>query len=205
MKREVLTLIFVALMATAALGLKGQDANSAAIIAERQDMEERYKRLSSAIDALQAADVALQKQIAGVAAEVRELRELVSKQPTGLATQDDVKRVAEKLVEVDKKREDNNKLVLEKMAELAKTLTKPPPTTPRTATPRPPKPETATPATQEKGIEYTVQSGDTISKIIEAYRKENIKVTQKQIEDANPGLKPTKLQVGQKIWIPVSN
>ena len=37
---------------------------------------------------------------------------------------------------------------------------------------------------------------------MQAYREKNIKVTVKQIENANPGLKPERLKVGQKIFIP---
>jgi len=47
-----------------------------------------------------------------------------------------------------------------------------------------------------------VARGDTLSTIVEAYREQNIKVTLDSILKANPGLKPERLQVGQKIIIP---
>jgi hypothetical protein len=47
-----------------------------------------------------------------------------------------------------------------------------------------------------------VQSGDTLSAIIAAYKEKGIKVTEKEIKAANPNLVPEKMRVGQKIWIP---
>ena len=47
-----------------------------------------------------------------------------------------------------------------------------------------------------------VKPGETLSAILQACRDQNIKVTQKQIIDANPGLKPDLLRPGQKIFIP---
>ena len=50
--------------------------------------------------------------------------------------------------------------------------------------------------------EYVVQSGDTLDAIAQAYREKNIKVTVAQILNANPGLKPERMKVGQTIFIP---
>jgi LysM repeat protein len=54
----------------------------------------------------------------------------------------------------------------------------------------------------EKGFKYTIKNGDTISAIIQAYKDQNIKVTEKDILKANPGLVPEKMKVGQEIFIP---
>jgi LysM repeat protein len=61
---------------------------------------------------------------------------------------------------------------------------------------------TTAPTTPDKGFEYEVKSGDTLSAIIAAYREQNIKITLKQVLNANPGLDEKKLKVGQKIFIP---
>jgi LysM repeat protein len=68
-----------------------------------------------------------------------------------------------------------------------------PPVTPTvtTATPVPP-PENPGAAT-----DYVVKSGDTFSHIAS-----NKKVTVKALIEANPGVEPTKLQIGQKLHIP---
>ena len=54
----------------------------------------------------------------------------------------------------------------------------------------------------EKGYDYVIQKGDTLSIIALAYREKGIKITSEQILKANPGLKPNSLRVGQKVFIP---
>jgi LysM repeat protein len=58
------------------------------------------------------------------------------------------------------------------------------------------------PARDDKGYPYTIQSGDTLSLIVQAYRDKNIKVSVDSILKANPGLKAESLRPGKKIWIP---
>lgn len=178
--------------------------STAAEIAERLDMEERYKNLSSAIDGLDAANKDLQRRLSQLAAEVRELREQMGKQPANVATQDQIKRLADAILDVENERKKDKEFVKEKIKELAQTLKNaPPPAPPVTHSKPPPEPiRDTTPPKPEKGFEYVIQSGDTASKIIEAYRKEGVKVTLKQIQEANPGIKFERLKVGQKIFIP---
>ncbi len=64
-----------------------------------------------------------------------------------------------------------------------------PPTAPETPVPPPVAPAGAT--------EYTIVKGDYLDKIAKAFH-----VTVKAITDANPGIQPTRLQIGQKIQIP---
>src|SRR6266436_275436 len=56
-------------------------------------------------------------------------------------------------------------------------------------------PETAAPP--GGGTEYTIAKGDTFSTIASHFH-----VSVKAITDANPGVDPTKLQIGKKIHIP---
>ena len=74
-----------------------------------------------------------------------------------------------------------------------------PPMVPTNAPPTPPAMITPTPpAVPEAGVtEYVVVHGDTLSGIAKKFG-----VTIKAIEAANPGVVPTKLQVGQKLSIP---
>lgn len=78
------------------------------------------------------------------------------------------------------------------MAKQAAALTPPPP-------PPQPKPKGKTPP-QITGNYYEVEiePGYTLGAIAQTY-----KTTVKRILDANPGLKPTQLRVGQKIIVPV--
>jgi len=71
-----------------------------------------------------------------------------------------------------------------------------------------PQPETETandevdPET-EHGLTYVVQKGDTLARITQACGIAGLQITIKDILDANDGLNPAKLLVGQKILIPV--
>ena len=54
----------------------------------------------------------------------------------------------------------------------------------------------------DQGYDYTVQTGDTLSVIVQAFRRRGIQVTADQILKANPGLNWSRMRVGQKILIP---
>ncbi len=66
---------------------------------------------------------------------------------------------------------------------------------PPTPAPQPAPPAEQAPAPTEN--EYVIVKGDTLSKIAKANG-----VTVKAIEEANPGVEPTRLKVGQKLVIP---
>ena len=55
----------------------------------------------------------------------------------------------------------------------------------------------------EKGYEHVIEKGQTLSAIVEAYRSKGIKVTLKQVLEANPNINEKKLSVGQKVFIPL--
>jgi LysM repeat protein len=69
------------------------------------------------------------------------------------------------------------------------------PPTPVPATP--PAPVTPPPPAQPTENEYVVVKGDTLGKIAKANG-----ITVKAIEDANPGVQPSRLKVGQKLVLP---
>jgi len=188
-------------LALCATGAFSQTPSPAALNAERQEMEERYNRLDAAFKDLQASYVALQKRVAELETAVADLRAQMNKTPTNLATQEELKRLAEKLVELDQARKRDNELVLEKLRELGKTLVKAPPAPPAKETNAARRVE-STQQKAEKGYEYVVEKGDTLLKIVKAYQDAGIKVTSKQVEEANPGVNWQRLQIGQKIFIP---
>jgi LysM repeat protein len=64
-------------------------------------------------------------------------------------------------------------------------------------TPVPATPSPAAPPAQPMENEYVVVKGDTLGKIAKANG-----VTVKAIEDANPGVQPARLKVGQKLVLP---
>jgi LysM repeat protein len=67
-----------------------------------------------------------------------------------------------------------------------------PPPTPSPASPTPPEP-------QAQAQDYAIAQGDTLGALAKKFG-----VTVKAIEDANPGVQPTKLKIGQKIHIPAA-
>jgi N-acetylmuramoyl-L-alanine amidase len=50
--------------------------------------------------------------------------------------------------------------------------------------------------------DHTVQAGDTFSALAQAYYGDGSDASAKKIADANPGVNPSGLQVGQKLHIP---
>ena len=191
MKRISIWLLAVGLFAVAPV--RAQDAAT----------EERLNKLSGKVDDLMAAQEALKVQIQSLSAEVRKLSDKASEPSPSYAAQDDLKRLRDAIQEVDRKRlEDYDKIRadLKKLANLASGGS--PGHKGGTAPRDEPPSTTATPAPDGKGFEYIIQSGDTLSVIVQAYKEKNIKVTTDQILKANPGLKPEKLRVGQKIFIP---
>jgi len=182
---------------TSVLTISAQNPSAAAAMADRRDIEERFKRLDSAVEELFSAHNALQGRLVKFQTELRSLREEMDKQKASTpkyASQDDLQRLLHQVQEIDKRRESDLKMVVEELRKLSRT---PPPTKEKEASKShsaPPKPENA--------FEYTIRSGDTISQIIYDLRKQGLKVTEKMILDANPGLKPDKLIVGKKILIP---
>jgi hypothetical protein len=172
--------------------------------------EERLKQLSGKIEDLLAGQDAQRKQIAKLAAEVESFREQQSRPNTSYAAQEDLKRLAKAIEEVDRKRvEDSEKTsaTLDRIKKSLETSMKPPKNTDVQHTDRDHgsagSGKSDKPPASDKGFgEYTIQPGDTISAIIAAYKEKGIKLTEKQIRDANPGLVPEKMKVGNKIWIP---
>lgn len=210
MKRLV---IFSALLAVISGGTHAALAqNPAAAAAERQEAEERQRILSATVADLAAAQAAQQKKIARLTEEIKSLREAAATPTVKYATTEELNRLAERLTELDKRREADKELILAEIAKLGKTLSTPPKvsrapkSSPKTevTTPPPPKPDADLPV-----LEYSVQKGDnSLSGIVAAYNEEAKKagrktITVQQVLDANPGLNPNRMKIGQKLNIPV--
>jgi len=199
MRRFLWACVTCALLAPARPLAGAQDtAAAAAEQAARQDAEERYKRLNSLVEDLQASQIRLQKRLEALREEIQTAREEHLKSTQGQVTREDLRKLVEKVQEIDRKREEDKKLILEELKKLAAApLPEPPPR--RAANTEPP------PAAPQKGYDYVIKAGDSVELIAAAYRKNGVKVTADQILKANPKLKPTKLRVGQKVFIPDPN
>jgi LysM repeat protein len=174
--------------------LRAQDAAS----------EERYNKLSGQIEDLRSTQESLNHKIEGLAKDIEALRIHMDKQPSGnFASDEDVKRLAESVKEVDRKRLDDYERIRTELKNLGKTLAASTPSVHKNSAPSSdessPKGKSTLP---DKWFEYEVKKGDTLSLIVQAYRDNNIKITRDQVLKANPELKPEKMRVGQKIKIP---
>lgn len=186
-----MSLLLAALCLLAGPAVRAQDAAT----------EERLNKLNGLVQDLLDDKVNQKKQLAELAREIQSLREQQARPNTSYATTDELKRLAEKVQEIDRKRENDKELIVRAIEDLKKTLAAS--ASPGRATQTPPRPtNTDRTATPEKGYEYIVRSGDTLSAIVQAYRDEGIKVTLDQVLKANPGLNPNRIPVGQKIFIP---
>jgi nucleoid-associated protein YgaU len=163
-------------------------------------MEERINQLNGKVEDLVAGMDAQKKVINELRKEIEGLREQQSKPTTAYATPEDLKRLAETVKEVDRKRIDDNEKVQAALVKLSKTLATTPtrPTRTQTSTTS----DTEPPKHDDKGFEYTIKAGDNLSTIVKLYKEQNVKITTDQIMKANPGLQPDKLKIGQKIFIP---
>jgi LysM repeat protein len=173
--------------------LRAQDAAS----------EERFNKLAGQIEDLRAGQEALGKRIEALLKHFESMRGQMDKPSGNYASDEDLKRLAEAVKEIDRKRLEDYEKIRTELKNLGKSLAAPTPVSHKTAPP-----VVADNANSEKsnipdkGFEYQVKKGETLSMIVQAYRDNNIKITTDQVLKANPGLKPEKMRVGQKIFIP---
>lgn len=226
MKRFLLLLAIAACWNGLPVSLEAQDdaAVRAAAIAEREAAEERYKRLNTAVEGLLSAQADNQRRLTAQADEIRTVRAESTRTDTGkYATRDELKRLAEKVQEIEDKRLADRKLIEEKFDELRteirKLLSAPLASSPQKGKPSPAgekggekstektQEKTAAPPANQEGVWYTVESGNNLTAIVAAhnehFKNEGKKTSVKLIQDANPNLKPTSMKVGQKIFIPL--
>lgn len=153
---------------------------------------ERVNKLNVYVQELQADKARQQKQIADLTREVESLKDQLGS-VTGAASQEDVSALANTVKELDRKHRADMDSVASEIEKLGKAVASRP--TPSVSTGR------GSPA--EQGYEYTIQQGDTLSAIVQAYRKElHLKIGVDDVLKANPGLKPTAMPVGKTIFIP---
>ncbi len=190
--------------------LHGQDTNAASTMAEQQGAEERYARLTADIQALQAANEALQNKIAGLQEEIRKLRDDQARQANNTGAQDDVRRLSDKIEAVDRRREEDKAAIAEQIhssiAGLEKALAGGSSGPAHVLAPKPVV-SAEPPPNVENGFVYTIKQGDSLSVILQAYnadfKSKGMKtISLKQARDANPNVDWNRLRVGQKIVIP---
>jgi LysM repeat protein len=153
---------------------------------------ERVNRLGIYVEELMADKARQQKQITDLTREVENLKQQLQRADTG-ASREDVRALADIVQQLERKQREDMKTVADAIDKIGKASA---------AAARAPVPSSP-PRAAERGWEYTIEPGNTLSAIAQAYREQfNIKVTPEDILKANPGLKATSLKVGQVIFIP---
>ncbi|HOK78632.1 MAG TPA: LysM peptidoglycan-binding domain-containing protein [Verrucomicrobiota bacterium] len=180
---------------------KSQDASDEAI---REEYEARFRSISAKIDDILGIQATLQRRINDLSAELGALREEQSRIAGQSVRPEDLRKLADKIREIDQKREDDKRIILEELRKLAQApIPEPKPRKEETRKEETKKEtEPSQPPVPQKGYEYVVKEGDTLSAIVEAYRQNGVNVTVDMVLKANPNVKPKSLRVGQKIFIP---
>ncbi len=182
-------------------------------LARAQDAatQQQLDKLSGQIQDLQAAQELQGKRLDALAKQISDLADKVNTPAASTgASADDLKSLATQVQEIDQKRQADRELILKQIENLGKisggsgTGHKSKSVADTTATTSGADNSTA-PAVPQKGYEYTIASGDTVSAIAKAYRAQGVKVTTAQIIAANPKLNPNALIAGKKIFIPDAN
>jgi LysM repeat protein len=149
------------------------------------------------------------KRISALERKISDMAEKVNT-PAGndFASADDLKKLAEQVQEIDKKRQQDNQKILDALEKLSKGggfHRSPPLENPVNPNPGPGESApTANNTSPQNGYDYTIAPGNTLAAIVKAYRAQGVKVTVDEILKANPGLNPNKMIVGKKIFIPAS-
>jgi len=213
MKREhILAGIFLGL-SLLPLPALGQDAaatnaaGKAAAVAEQQGLDEKFKQMADDIERLRAANQMLLDKLSALKEDLKQIRAEQARLAANAAGRDDLKPLAQRIEEVDKKRQEDKDTISEEIkksaARLEKLLTNA-----AEISPKPPlKPAPAVAPAAENGFSYTIKDGDRLLDIVNAYNAEfkskGMKtITLKQAKDANPGVDWNNLHIGQKIVIP---
>jgi LysM repeat protein len=170
-------------------------AQDAATQAQLDKITGEIQDVQDSLDAQDKRISALEKKISDMADKVN------TPQGNDYASVDDLKKLAEQVQEIDKKRQQDNEKILDALEKLSKGggFHRPPAENPVDTSPGPGPTSSGSP---QNGYEYTVAPGNTLTAIVKAYRAQGVKVTVEQILKANPGLNANNLIVGKKIFIP---
>jgi len=200
----MLSFLIFAVVATAPLARAQAPAPAPAPVPD-DSLQKQIDELSGRLQDIEDAQAAEGKRLDDLEKKISDLTDkLNGPGGDGGASADDIKRLADQIDDVDKKRQSDNEAILKELEKLDKSLGVTP--APRKVT-VPAASSGGTPATaaggdKQSGYYYEVRPRDTLAAIAKAYRDQHVNVTTTQIIAANPGLNPNNLKVGQKIFIP---
>jgi len=179
---------------------------------------EEFRRLAGEVADLRDANSAQQRRIAQLQKEVDSLRsalrEANDRSTTKMGdfvTREDLKKILDRVQEVDQKRESDRKLILEEFEKLGRTIASAPaPAAERKPREKPVVKDTEPPVAPIEGTFYPhkVQEGESLGEIVTQYnaalaKEGRPRITLAQVRAANPKLNPNRILVGQEILLPV--
>lgn len=182
--------------------------------AEREQAEERHRSTVARLERIEESIAAYQKTVTALRDEVRHLKDELDRlknKNEGAATTESLKRLAESIEAVDKKRaadyeknikafETLQKAILERPSAGGRAVL--PPATGGSESIKPPPAGNPGNAPKQPGWNYTIRANDTLGGIVAALKKQGINVSVTQIEKANEGVNWNRLRIGQVIFIP---
>lgn len=184
------------------------------IHAQDSATQQQLDKLSGNIQDIEGQLTQQSKRIDDLEKKVSDMQDKLSTPAANnSASADDLKKLAEQVQEIDRKRQADNEQILKAIEKLSKGGSagiesheshKSAEAAPPASNNNDQAPVTGGAGGQQNGYYYVIQSGNTLSAIAKAYQAKGIKVTVKQILAANPGLNPGGLYVGQKIFIPAA-
>ena len=178
--------------------------------------QEEFRRLQGEVADLRDAKAADQRRINELSRKVDQLqsalRESNEKHTLKLGdavTRDDLKKIIDQIVEVDKKRAEDRDVILDQFEKLAKAVSEPRGNTRRPRVTENKEKEDEKP-TQIEGtfIEHKVKDGDVFSVILQDFNaalkdEGRPTITTSDVKKVNPKVDLNRIYVGQTILLPV--
>lgn len=198
--------LFAAIWLMLVVSVPAQDSGAALL--ERREAEERAKIINAAIQdiadnqrVLMKRQERLDQRIQEISERLDKLSSDVSQTKMSSASRDELRKLAESVSELEKRRQSDNERVVKSLNDLAKVPVMP------AADPKPSKPEVSAP-TSDKYYTYKVKPGQKLSDIVKAYNEhfdetgqEHITISDVQRE--NPNMNPNRIRSGQELHIPI--
>ena len=194
------------------LGAFAAPEDAARVAADREAAEERYRILSSTLSELETSQLSLRQQINQIKQDLRRVGEEARSRPgqDQFVTRTEFNKLVETVREIDRKREADKREILGEIQALGERLSRSLQDAARRSSPVEPirpEPRNDPPPANQEGVWYTIEKGNTLSRIIEAhnleFKAQGRKTTLKLVREANPKLVETALQVGQKVFLPM--
>lgn len=193
---SVLFAVFILILNTSLADEVGNDR--AEVFVVQQQAEERYRRLYSIVEDLQAANLVLQKRIQNLEKRLQQMHKTIQERQSDAITNEQLEALSAKikgdLQAIEDRRVSDNQKILDALRQLS---------SPSPASSSEIETSESTSESEVKSVyEIRVETGYTLSAIAKKYRDEGHSISVKDILRVNPGLDPRRLQPGQIIYIP---